>query len=465
MASVSPPKPWERASSAAASLSAPPTTSSASSPQITASSTPSTSTSTSQPPALPAKPSSLSSVVNNNASNYSPYGANRLGSSPYGVGGGYGSYSSPYSRLGGMNSMYGGYGGGYGSMYGGMGGMGGMNSMYGGGMGQPGMNPNDPNSLTNSFNQNTQATFQMIESIVGAFGGFAQMLESTYMATHSSFFGTDPPVQTMISVAEQFSNLRTTLGSVLGIYTLLRWARTLLAKLTGRPPPADATSLTPSAFAAFQGLSSHSSHHNNNNPNAPPTPSKKPFLVFILAVFGLPYLMSKLIRSLAASQQSQSQSQQQLALQQPQDNNNNKPTDPSQLLFCRLLYDYTPPNHASAAEGIDLSVKKGDLVAVLSQKDPMGNASEWWRCRTRDGKVGYLPGVYMEVIVREKSGVKAIEKVGDEVEMEGGRAKTMSDEGGSSRASSLKVPVGDGGKRGMGMGWGVEEFQKGAFYS
>lgn len=34
------------------------------------------------------------------------------------------------------------------------------------------------------------ATFQIIESIVGAFGGFAQMLESTFMATHSSFFGT-----------------------------------------------------------------------------------------------------------------------------------------------------------------------------------------------------------------------------------------------------------------------------------
>jgi peroxin-13 len=64
-------------------------------------------------------------------------------------------------------------------MYGGMG-------MYGG---MPNGDPNNPNSLTNSFNQSTQATFQLIESIVGAFGGFAQMLESTYMATHSSFFG------------------------------------------------------------------------------------------------------------------------------------------------------------------------------------------------------------------------------------------------------------------------------------
>ena len=63
--------------------------------------------------------------------------------------------------------------------------------MYGG-MGQPGTmgaDPNDPNSLTNTFSQSTQATFQLIESLVGAFGGVAQMLESTYMATHSSFFG------------------------------------------------------------------------------------------------------------------------------------------------------------------------------------------------------------------------------------------------------------------------------------
>ena len=76
--------------------------------------------------------------------------------------------------------MYGGMGGG---MYGGMGG-----GMYGGGMGMPG-DPNDPNSLTNRFNSGTAATFQMLEGIVTAFGGFAQMLESTYMATHSSFFG------------------------------------------------------------------------------------------------------------------------------------------------------------------------------------------------------------------------------------------------------------------------------------
>merc|ERR1712000_133617 len=188
--------------------------------------------------------------------------------SPYG---GIGSaYSSPYSRMGGMGGM--GYGGG---MYGGMGGMGGMGyggyggGMYGGGMGGMQGDPNDPNSLTNGFTQSTQATFQIIESIVGAFGGFAQMLESTYMATHSSFFA-------MVSVAEQFGNLRNTLGSILGIFTLMRWLRTLFAKITGRPPPADATALTPAAFARFEG------RPGPNGEPGPPRASRKPLLFFIL---------------------------------------------------------------------------------------------------------------------------------------------------------------------------------------
>ena len=110
------------------------------------------------------------------------YGGALGGYGTYGTMGGMGAYSSPYSRLGG--GMYGGMGmGGYG-----MGGYGG----YAGGAG--GLDPNDPNSLSRGFENSTAATFQMIESIVGAFGGFAQMLESTYMATHSSFFGTPPPL-------------------------------------------------------------------------------------------------------------------------------------------------------------------------------------------------------------------------------------------------------------------------------
>ncbi|KAJ5708471.1 peroxisomal docking factor component Pex13-Penicillium chrysogenum [Penicillium malachiteum] len=386
MASVSPPKPWERAGASGNAISSAPIAGNpvASTAMTSPSAANPATASTTSAPELPSRPSALNSVVNTNASNYSPYGASRFGSSPYGGYGGMSAYSSPYSRFGSMGSMYGGYGGygGMGGMYGGMGGMGGM---YGG---MPGQDPNDPNSLTNSFSQSTQATFQMIESIVGAFGGFAQMLESTYMATHSSFFA-------MVSVAEQFGNLRNTLGSALGIFTIIHWFRTLIAKLTGRPPPADATALTPAAFAAFMGGRSAPITLPDGSP-APAKPSKKPFFMFLVAVFGLPYLMGKLIKALARSQEEEAKRRQQLV--GPNGDPQSASLDPTKLDFCRLLYDYSPETQES--NGIDLAVKKGDIVAVLSKSDPMGNASEWWRCRARDGRVGYLPGPYLETIQR-----------------------------------------------------------------
>ncbi|KAB2574067.1 putative peroxisomal membrane protein [Lasiodiplodia theobromae] len=442
---ASPPKPWERAGAGGTSTGV---TAAATAPTTTAASA-----SASEPPALPSRPSSLSSTVNQNASNYSTM--NR----PYGYGGGYGSsYSSPYSSMGSMggmggygygSSMYGRsmYGGGmYGGGYGGYG-MGG--GMYGGMGGMPG-DPNNPQGLTQSFSQSTAATFQMLESIVGAFGGFAQMLESTYMATHSSFFA-------MVSVAEQFGTLRQTLGSVLGIFTLMRWIRTAIAKLTGRPPPASSKELTPANFHSFNGRMPDGSP-------APSRPSKKPFIMFMLTVIGLPYLMGKLIRAMARSQEEEERRRLEAmpADQQQQ-------MDPSKLEFCRVLYDFTPEANTNAVQGVDLAVKKGDLVAVLGKTDPMGNASEWWRCRSRDGRTGYLPSPYLEVIQRRpQAQIQSASQAGSPA---GSRAQTMTSSTGISRTGTMKaeaekVPVkAPPPIQGKAGDMGVESFQKNMFQS
>lgn len=207
----------------------------------------------------------------------------------------------------------------------------------------------------------------------------------------------------MVSVAEQFGNLRQTLGSILGIYTLLRWMRTLLAKLTGRPPPADATDLTPSNFFAFTGTTPPPGTMGADGKPIPARPSKKPFVVFLLAVFGLPYLMGKLINALAKNQETA------LQTQQKQQQEARGGLDPSKLDFCRVLYDFPPPEAVAAGNfnnGMDLEVKKGDLVAVLDKMDPdsqpgQQRESSWWRCRARDGRMGYLPAIYLETIQRK----------------------------------------------------------------
>lgn len=197
----------------------------------------------------------------------------------------------------------------------------------------------------------------------------------------------------MVSVAEQFGNLRDTLGSILGIFTLMRWIRTLIAKITGRPPPADATALTPAAFALFEGRPGP-----DGQPGAAKA-SRKPLFFFLAAAFGLPYLMSKMIRSLAASAEEEERRLQQQALEQQQ------PVDPSKLEFCRLIYDYLPQGNNS---NMELEARKGDLVAVLTKNDPMGQPSEWWQCRARDGRQGYLPSTFLEVLKRSGMEVKTI---------------------------------------------------------
>ncbi|KAI9696000.1 MAG: Peroxisomal membrane protein PAS20 [Bogoriella megaspora] len=443
---ASPPKPWERAGAGGTSTALP-------TPSNPTSTTTATAPSSSGVPSLPERPESLNSVATRTASNYTPYNttANRFnntyGSSPYG----YGSYSSPYNRLG--NSMYGSM---YGSPYGGMGGM------YGGGYGAPygmapmgGVGPNgEQMSLTQSLNQSTQATFQIIESIVGAFGGFAQMLESTYMATHSSFF------------AEQLGNLRQTLGSVLGIFAIWRWCRTLFAKLTGRPPPADASALTPSAFASFAGTPPPT--HLPDGTPIPPKPSKKPFIFFLLAAVGMPYLMGKLIRALARSQQAEEERRiasnpalaYDHALQVAQQNG--EPVHPSKLDFCRAKYDFTPESATqSHAQGIDLAVKKGDLVAVLSKTDPMGQPSEWWKCRSRDGRVGYLPSPYLEK-VEKRAPQQAIAQGSQNGSPLGSRAHTMTE---SERTASMGVGEKGPKVEGKPGDVSVESFQKSMFNS
>lgn len=196
----------------------------------------------------------------------------------------------------------------------------------------------------------------------------------------------------MVSVAEQFGNLRQTLGQVLGIYTIIRWIRTAMAKISGRPLPANSTDLTPLNFAQFSGKLPDGSP-------APPRASKKPFFFFIAAVFGLPYLMGKLIRALAKSQEEEEQRRLQ-SDPQALAAANGQPLDPSKLDFCRVLYDFTPEANPQVVQGVDLAVKKGDLVAVLSKTDPLGNPSEWWQCRARDGRKGYLPAPYLEAIQR-----------------------------------------------------------------
>ncbi|KAG9000105.1 Peroxisomal membrane protein PAS20 [Tulasnella sp. JGI-2019a] len=375
----SPPKPWERNG-------------------VQTSATPviSTPSSMTTAPSVSERPASLvqnttSSVAltqtpyNPMASSYtspysSPYGATSYGAS---------SYASPYNRFGsgyGATSAYGGYGGyggGMGGYGGGYGGYGGMNpyGMPGGGIdpmtGQP--------SLIQQVESSTSQTFALIQSIVGTFTGFAQMLDSTFMATHSSFFA-------MLGVAEQFGQLRMALGQVFGLFGFVGWLRGWYRGDRGR---------FKDDFKRFM-------KGEDVGGSGAPKPSKKPLIVFLVAVFGLPYLMHRLIKHIASrlpppppvqfGPDGRPLPQQQI--------------DPANLTFARAVYPF------ETKDPVELALAKGELVAVLQQTDPAtGAESEWWQGRTREGRQGWFPRAYVEVVKQKK-----IEGEGDVASLPPGKA-------------------------------------------
>lgn len=349
---------------------------------------------------IPDRPSSLTNPTGLDSMASLGYGSG-MGTGRYGSGLGLSMYGSGYGNSmygGGMgssmyggglgSSMYGGYGGGYGSsMYGGYGGYGsgygGYGSgMYGSGMGgmygQNGMNGPGP------IAEGTQATFQLIESIIGAVGGFAQMLEATYMATHSSFF-------TMISLAEQFGNLKNALGSLLGIFALIKFAKKIFYKITGRVYDHGISAKEFTKFESKQKKLEENFRRSQLGQKSSRI-SFKPLLLFLAASIGFPYLLSKAIQKLNAQNQ---QAQQRRLQEQGMAAGGPRQLDPESLEFAKALYEFNPEN-----PNIEIELKPKELVAILSKLDPLGNESKWWKVRLRLGKVGYVPLNYLSIIER-----------------------------------------------------------------
>lgn len=273
---------------------------------------------------------------------------------------------------------YGGYGSSYGSY-----GMGGYNRFgmgsFGGGM----YGPEGPESLTQRMESSTRATFDVIYSIVGAFGGFAQMLDSTYMATHSSFMA-------MVGVAEQFGNLKQYLGNILGIFALIRWVKKTFYKITGRTPPPELEGLKDEneQQQLQQGDQALQITENGESEPVPteqeqqvtPTLRKRPIIIFLAIITGLPYLMYKLI------QRSNEIRARQQRMMIPQYGG-----PPPEL--ATVMYDFigeTP---------IELTIRRGDTIQVLSKVDPAtGLPCEWWQGRLHNGSIGIFPANYVQIV-------------------------------------------------------------------
>ncbi|KAJ2880310.1 Peroxisomal membrane protein PAS20 [Coemansia aciculifera] len=255
-----------------------------------------------------------------------------------------------------------------------MGGYGGMGGMGGYGMGGP-MGQQNPLSLTQQLDASTRSTFQLVESLVGAFGGFARMLESTYFATHSSFMA-------VLGVMDQFGMLRSSITSAVGSTFAYDGLRRLISRATGQPMSVNKGDLDAGNFAEYEKRSRI---------------SKRSLLMFFAIIVGLPYLMTKVIRSIASRQRRLTAQQNMEAVRDLQGVSGGL-AGPGQAMravgmeFVQAQYDFKGETKA------ELSLKRGDVVAVSSKVDVWGKPSEWWRGTTQDGREGLFPASYATAI-------------------------------------------------------------------
>ena len=266
-------------------------------------------------------------------------------------------YENPYQQ------QYSNYGYGYNgntrfssSRMGGYGYGGGMNAYGGvpyGGFSNYGAPP-----FNGSFSQNmeasTRATFQLLDSIVQAFSGFAQMLDSTFYATYSSF-------SAMVGVVDQLHALQMYLGRTISIFALWRFVKKFVMKFLGFNVQTSSSEELRSRNSAF---------------------SMKPLILFVATVIGLPLLLAKVIQMIRKTM--------------PPSNldaawNGNE----SSIEFAKALY---PLN---GREG-ELSFEPNDLIAILSKQDSAGNPSDWWLGRLKNGMTGYFPSNYVKILQLDK---------------------------------------------------------------
>ncbi|CCD25256.1 peroxin PEX13 NDAI_0E04390 [Naumovozyma dairenensis CBS 421] len=380
------------------------------------------------PLSLPERPSSLMTNVNgnNNPNHNSGYNNNMYDGGmtnnnnmnlmnstsylPYGYGNS--SFNNSYGYGAGTSGIGGGYGYGYNNNMGGiLGGNSGYGYGYDGGMG---------GRISNDIGESTRATFQLIESIIGTVTGFAQMLESSYLATHNSFF-------TMVSVAEQFSYLKDSLGSFFGIFTIMKVLKKLLYFITKGKLGNSITKnkRQRSLLDEFNKFADGNDDHQVRGANGQFEQTKKrgrkismkPLIIFLMGVFGFPFLLNKFIenvnknnsRRLSGGRGRYGNLRGQGGREDDEEgyeDGSGMSIDPNNLEFARAKYKFVPENPE-----MELQLSKGDLMAIISKQDPLGRDSEWWKVRTKNGDMGYVPYNYLEIIKRVAKDRRPIEDV------------------------------------------------------
>ncbi|XP_023241844.1 peroxisomal membrane protein PEX13-like [Centruroides sculpturatus] len=220
------------------------------------------------------------------------------------------------------------------------------------------------NSFIHIAEESSRPAFQSIESFVHAVGSVSMMLESTYHAVHSSF-------RAVLGVAEHFSRLRnhlTRILSTLAIIRTLQWCCRRILYLLGLIKE------NPAAEQAWNNASKLPMSLDENDRKRPK--ASWPILMYFAVVFGAPWLIWKLLNSIARN---------------PDSDSNHWATKNEDYYLGIAQYNF------HAEEPREISFQAGQEL-VLAPKNLQPKVKGLLLASTDGKKVGLVPANYVKIL-------------------------------------------------------------------
>ncbi|EPZ33306.1 hypothetical protein O9G_001718 [Rozella allomycis CSF55] len=180
-----------------------------------------------------------------------------------------------------------------------------------------------------------------LEQVVNSFTQVTHMIDSTVHATYSSFL-------TIFGVVDQINGLKIHFSQILGMASFFGYLKRFFSRKTGPEQRNDFVK----EFSKGR------------------SPGSKIVILFLVMLVALPYLLTKAANHLRK----------------------NHIKSPSDYSFAKALYNYSPASES------DIPLKVGDIVAILDENTSAGKG--WAVGRSQDGKMGYFPLNYVEVVKR-----------------------------------------------------------------
>lgn len=262
----------------------------------------------------------------------------------------YGSYGN-YGGYGGLSS-YGGY-----RPYGSYGGYGLSGNQYG----------RDGSQFVRQAEDRTRPAFQSVESVVGAVGSIAMMLDSTYMAIHTCF-------RAILGVVDHFSSMRAHVWEIISAFTLLRWLRNIVRGLLNLLRQ-NRQSANESAWQTLsQGVQGTPEAIQASGTSVTRSANVWPTVTFFAAVIGIPWLLWRIISGIARTDHTEQNSVSWLG-------------DPA-AVQCVTLYQYT------AQRGDEMSFDAGQEL-ILAPPNLQPRIQGWALAGNADAQ-GLIPQNYIQ---------------------------------------------------------------------